>query len=138
MGWLFSKSTKKDMIQRITDRSVSTNCIHETLTSCIRGNVLWTVTEMTFLADGDKYKQGQKHRYIGCFLLQGSGGEWGYKDMDESMHPYYYSCPLSYLRMVPVANAEWREKVVRHHQKRQEARQRRQGVRLIPVMGTIS
>ena len=35
--------------------------------------------------------------------------------MEESMHPYYYSCPLSYLELVPIdqygGNAEWREGV---------------------------
>ena len=116
MGWLFSKSTKKEMIQRIIARSVTKDCIQETLKWCIRGNVLWTVIEITFLVDDENYTRGQKHQYIGCFLLHGSGGEWGYKDMCESVHPYYYSCPLSYLKMVPVANEEWRAGVRRYHE----------------------
>lgn len=115
------------MIQRIIARSETKTCIQETLTSCIRGNVLWTVIEITLLVDSENHKKGHKHRYIGCFLLQGSGGEWGYKDMCESIHPYYYSCPLSYLKMVPVANAKWREQVIKHHHKRQEARKGRGG-----------
>ncbi|WP_240754701.1 hypothetical protein [Parasulfuritortus cantonensis] len=40
---------------------------------------------------------------------------WGYKDLCESMGPYYYTCPLSYLDMVPVANADWRGQVRAWH-----------------------
>ncbi|CDN89632.1 hypothetical protein [Hydrogenophaga intermedia] len=34
---------------------------------------------------------GQSLRYIRCDLLERSGGQWGYKSLDESMHPYYYT-----------------------------------------------
>ena len=48
-----------------------------------RGNVLWTVWEITRL-DGDRV------RYIGCDLLSHEKGYgWGYTDMEESMYPYY-------------------------------------------------
>ena len=40
-------------------------------------------------------------------------GEFGYKDMDETMHPYYYNCPKSILDMLtPTTNVQalqWRE-----------------------------
>jgi len=50
--------------------------------------------------------------------LQKSEGEWGYKGMDESVHPLYYSCPLKYLDMAPeVTNQEWRDKVRAYHRK---------------------
>ncbi len=57
------------------------------------------------------------YRYIGCdLLLPGRKGEgWGYKDLCESMGPCYYTCPLSHLDMVPVANAEWRTQVHAWH-----------------------
>ncbi len=60
-------------------------------------------------------------RYIGCDLLRCERGYgWGYKDLCESVHPYYYSCPLAYLEMVPVACETWRERVREYH-----ARQKR-------------
>jgi hypothetical protein len=53
--------------------------------------------------------------YIGCHLLESAGLEWGYKSLDESVHPYYYSCPLRYLDMAPVQSPAWRERVHRFH-----------------------
>ena len=58
---------------------------------------------------------GESVCYIGCHLLESSGGDWGYKSLDESVHPYYYSCPLRYLDMAPVQSSEWRERVHRFH-----------------------
>lgn len=50
----------------------------------------------------------------------GGGSEWGYKDMDESMHPYYYDCPLELLDIVPTPDnqnaREWRENVRKFHE----------------------
>jgi hypothetical protein len=60
-------------------------------------------------------------RYIGCHLLESSGGEWGYKSLDESVHPYYYSCPLRYLDMAPVRSSEWREGVRAYHAGRRKS-----------------
>ena len=61
----------------------------------------WSVTQVTAKADGvhRDLAPGQSLRYIRCDLLQRSGGQWGYKPLDESMHPYYYSCPVSYTHL---------------------------------------
>ena len=61
------------------------------------------------------FAAGESICYIGCHLLESSGGDWGYKSLDESVHPYYYSCPLRYLDMAPVQSSEWRERVHRFH-----------------------
>src|SRR3546814_16245151 len=61
---------------------------------------------------------GQSLRYIRCDLLECSGGQWGYKPLDESMHPYYYSCPLSYLDLAPEQSADWRAGVRAYHARR--------------------
>ncbi len=53
-------------------------------------------------------------------LLQSSGGKWGYKAMDESMAPYYYSCPLRYLDMAKELSPGWREKVRAHHARQRQ------------------
>lgn len=36
------------------------------------------------------------------------------------MHPYYYSCPLQYLDLAPVANADWRARVQVYHRYRNQ------------------
>lgn len=119
MGWLFKKDwTKSDLIKHLTKPEENEERRWETLRHCVRGNVLWSVIEITNKQDGSRL------RFIGCHLLashsDGYGWYgWGYKDMCESMHPMYYSCPLQYLEMVPeVANESWRELVRFYHQRR--------------------
>lgn len=106
MGWLFLYgASRKDVIAEC----IADNEHSRTLRHCARGNVLWVLRE-----SGPK---GESKRYIMCFLLQrdNSTGDWGYKDMDESMHPCYYTCPVSYLDAAsePVNKyaAEWRQAV---------------------------
>ena len=80
------------------------------------GDVLWTVVRVTAKQAGVMgLAAGESVCYIGCHLLESSGGDWGYKSLDESVHPYYYSCPLRYLDMAPVQSSEWRERVHRFH-----------------------
>jgi len=141
MGWLFmySMGRKKDMIAHRTENwtvepspengnaKVETVCLKH----CYRGNnfkgVLWAVWERTILKpDGKEVK-----RYITCDLLEYSKRDecWGYKDMDESVHPYYYSCPPGYLNMVPeVACQEWRNGVLATHEKMVEKRAERKAL----------
>lgn len=135
MGWLFTcGSTRRDLIHERTEdwerttedgMVVTTTC----LAHCYRGNsfsgVLWAVWERTFTRDETPIQPTK--RFITCDLMryQRDFG-WGYKDMDESMHPYYYSCPLKYLGMVPLdrfgGNEEWRAQVAAHHQRRRARR----------------
>jgi hypothetical protein len=138
MGWLFIPgSTRGDLI---TDRTrdwqrasnemqVETRC----LAHCFRGGrfsgVLWSVWERTF--NSEERSVEPKHRWIQCDLLQYSKSDegWGYKDMEESMHPYFYSCPLGYLKLVPISeyggNQEWRGGVQAYHQRLKEKRAQR-------------
>ena len=134
MGWLFTLGqTKKDLVARRTkawdhatpDGAVITSVC---LRHCYRGNaftgVLWTVWERTFTKDEQPVKPHE--RWIGCDLLRYRKGDgWGYKDMEESMHPYYYSCPLGYLELVPVACEKWREGVRSYHARLAERRKAR-------------
>ena len=136
MGWLFVPGCdRRSMIAERTKgwershedgKTITTTC----LAHCYRGNsfsgVLWSVFERTFVRDGQQVDSTQ--RWIQCDLLQYSKSDegWGYKDMDESMHPYYYSCPKKYLNMVPLetfgGNVEWREQVQQYHQRQLEKR----------------
>lgn len=135
MGWLFQPgSTRREFIkertqgwQRASNQMlVKSSC----LAHCFRGGrfsgVLWSVWEQTLNGDGQEVEP--KRRWIQCDLLQYSKSNegWGYKDMEESMHPYFYSCPLGYLNMVPVeqfgGSEEWRDGVRSYHQRAKEKR----------------
>lgn len=138
MGWLFTcGSTRRNQIDERT-RSwehttadgvlVKSTC----LAHCYRGGafsgVVWTVWERTFTKDGQDTEPSQ--RWIGCDLLRHQRDYgWGYKDMEESMHPYFYSCPLKYLNLVPVerfgGHAEWRDGVRAYHARAAEKRRAR-------------
>lgn len=114
MGWLFTHgASKADVVRELIASQENDTRQWETLAHCVRGNVLWSVVEIT-----DK-TANRSSRVIVCHLLANERGYgWGYKDMDESVHPFYYSCPLTYLDMAPVANAEWREAVKAFHRNR--------------------
>ncbi len=113
MGWLFYNNySKSDLVAELTTTEESETNRWETIAHCLRGNVLWAVVDFT-----DKEKAVCK-RVITCHLLErGSDGRsWGYKSMDEGMHPYYYSCPLKYLQMAPeTACEDWRKGVRQYH-----------------------
>jgi hypothetical protein len=109
MGWYYGiDNSKSDVIREVTADTSFENGTSRTLRKCVKGNVLWSVREVNF-------KDGKVQRFIECNLLDKSEGNWGYKPMDESMGPYYYTCPLPYLDMVPVANEKWRSVVREHH-----------------------
>ena len=141
MGWLFKAGcTRRDMIADQTrdgeqtkddGTTVKSNC----LAYCYRGGafsgVLWSVWERTVTKAGQQTEPAQ--RWIICDVLRCVRGEWGCKDMEESMHPYFYSCPLKYLEMVPIeqygGHAEWRALVRAYHNEITEKRRARKAVR---------
>jgi hypothetical protein len=142
MGWLFKAgSTRREMIEENTKGWERTNEDGTTIKSaclahCYRGGVfsgvLWSVWERTFTKDGQQVEPTQ--RWIVCDLLryQKDYG-WGAKGMEESMHPYFYSCPLKYLDLVPIeqfgGHAEWRELVRSYHARITEKRRARKTAR---------
>ena len=77
----------------------------ETLRSTFRGNIrfigcFWAVEEITRTqANGDSVK----HRLLMCYRLERRSengvSTWWYKDMCESEHPFYYTCPIGYLEI---------------------------------------
>ena len=100
MGWTFTcGATKHDIVEEVLGELG-----HRVIDYRICSNTLWFVC------------RSARGEYIGCFLLASDGGfGWGYKDMEESMHPYYYDCPLDFLDLAPVACAAWRDLVRVYH-----------------------
>jgi len=142
MGWLFTPgSTRRGLIAKRTTRWERTTSDEMKVTStciahCFRGSsfsgVLWTVWERTFEKDGQQVQPTE--RWIGCDRLEYSKRDegWGYKDMEESMRPYFYSCPLKYLDMVPVvASEDWRAGVRAYHARQKEKRLARQQTKVV-------
>lgn len=119
MGWLFTRGqTRADLIRRLTRTEDGPQALHTTVANCVRGNVLWTVREITYKTDAFGYLPGFPQRYIGCDLMASQRGfGWGYKDLSESAGPFYYHCPLAYLDMAPEANADWRAAVRAWHER---------------------
>lgn len=107
MGWLFGWSNRSDLIHHLVEGNGA-----RTVTHCCKGNVLWAVQELPG-------KDGVPVRFIACYLMKSAGPmddpcRWGYKDLDESMAPYYYTCPVSYFKLAPAINQAWRDKVLEH------------------------
>jgi hypothetical protein len=109
MGWTYGWADKASLVKELTSPGHWPD--GGLVTYSLRGNSLWAV-----------YEPSDGRRFILLYLLDGTRGakpddiyRWGYKDMDESMHPFYYNCPLKFLGMAPVANEEWREKVREYH-----------------------
>lgn len=136
MGWLFRDITRQELI---ADRTASWERLtgdllvqSSSLAHCVRGNVfsgiLWGVWERKFLIN--EIESQPSERWITCDMIQCKRNEgWGYKDLSEADHPYFYSCPMSYLELVPIelygGNASWRKDVIDHHQRQREKRKSR-------------
>jgi len=114
MGWLFTRNAgKAEIIQHLIAPEEDAVRRRATLAHCMRGNVLWAVVEITCK------QENRRRRFIACYLLaKEKDCGWGYKMLEESMHPYYYTCPLRYLEMAPVTNADWRTGVHAWHRNR--------------------
>lgn len=107
MGWFFTiGASRAQIIDELTREDAAES--FKVIRKSASGNVLWTVEQRHI--DG--------HRWIGCYLLTKAADGWGYKPMDESMGPFYWTCPWKYLQMVPATNMSWRLGVIKYWDKR--------------------
>ena len=135
MGWYFARQSRDQLIRELIEPQESERARSEVIAHALRSNVLWSVVRVTAKHAGVlDLAVGESTTFIRCDLLQSSRGEWGHKPLDESMHPYYYSCPLRYLDLAPVRSAEWREGVRAYHARRRKP----EAVTDSPVAGTAS
>jgi len=111
MGWYYTHdATRSDIITELTEERVTEDRVYRTHRKCLRGNTMYALHETG--------KPGETKKWIGVYLLQRGTSDnpgWGYKPMDETMEPYYYACPVSYLDEAdePVSEGakRWREAV---------------------------
>ncbi len=133
-------ATRKDVIKEITEshnnkwykinqnnrigrtQTQITYNIVKCIRQCSRGyTTLWTVWENnTYNIITDELIGTRK--YILCSLLKrvketGHARlySWGHKDMPESVCPYYFSCPMGYLKLAELTSKKWREGVKAYH-----------------------
>ncbi len=113
MGWLFTQgASRRDIISCLVQPEENENRRWETITHCLRGNVLWSIIKLT------KKPKNISETFIGCHVLRNEKSYgWGYKELCESVGPYYYTCPIKYLKMAPVANQAWRDEVMAYHKR---------------------
>jgi hypothetical protein len=118
MGWLISHDlTKKEQVAELVkgwsnaEAGTGTRCLDYS----VRGNTLFAVMEP--IVGGTP--QPDDRWIMVCLLRKDRGYGWGYRDLDESMGPFNYNCPMKFLRMVPkVTCEEWREGVRQWHANR--------------------
>lgn len=101
MGWLYSSSWKsqKDVEKHILG-SIAEG--YKCLDTSSRAGELYAAIQRP---DGEVF--------ILTILIRSSGGEFGYKDIEEDMGPLYYNCPERLLQLSTMQDAtsvEWREK----------------------------
>ena len=138
MGWYYTNNlTRKQLIAENTENCNSKDTNHfikdengelnhyytrTCLAHCFRGRfsgVLWTVWEINVFNKNTDILV-KNYKYIGCDLFQYNKRDgWGYKPMDETMSPYFYSCPLGYLKLAGKTDSqnaqEWRKQVTEYH-----------------------
>lgn len=116
MGWLFTSKSRDQLLRSLIADQETERMKAEVLDHQLAGEVLWSLVRVTAKEDGVlDLRTGESIAYIRCDLLQGSMDGWGYKSMDETVHPYYFSCPLRFLDAAPVQSAEWRKSVRAFH-----------------------
>jgi hypothetical protein len=101
MGWTFIQGATKQKVIEELNGPGHWGASFQVLDYTVKGNTIWQVVR--------NVKEGRT--FIVCALLEVDSYGWGYKTMSESMHPYYYDCPLKYLDMAPPECQEWRAKV---------------------------
>lgn len=116
MGTFFTPgATKDDVVEELIEPLKSGGHLVDSKRTMEDGEpILWTVEK------GEK--DGVPYQFIGCYILRESNdGDWGYKPMDETMGPCFYSVPLEWLDKYPCIvpggkgfSEKWRKSVVAH------------------------
>jgi hypothetical protein len=99
MGWTsFRVSPSQKTVDLVISQinSVTTTRSWEVVDHSMRGNVFYGLVKRT------KFDTNEVEYFAVVYLTSRRNGEFGYKDMDESMGPYYYDCPNRILNKLEV------------------------------------
>lgn len=79
----------------------------------------WILLETEYTVYRDNEPPEHRHYTTATFHMMSSGGGMTYyKSMDIDCHPYYYSCPKSWLSLIQPQDPggeEWKERAAAHH-----------------------
>lgn len=107
MGWLFYSPThfsKRGRVDRKAEVEATFGKNYSVLKSCMVGSTYYGAV---------KHKDSN-NVFAVVYLTKVSDGDFGYKDMDETCHPYCYDCPKSILDLLTptddVNANNWRKK----------------------------
>lgn len=110
MGWDFTHgASRQDIVNQILGMyRPEYGCVILDHACTAYGKRLWLCVK------SDKLDQPLVVLYL---LDKSKGYGWGYKDMDETMGPYYYDCPLRFIKGVGhnQFSKNWRDKVRAYH-----------------------
>lgn len=119
MGWLsYNNTSKKQVVENIKADYGSS------MEWSLVGNNLWglyTVTQKD-VDFNPKNELGQKVILLFKIEYFKHNNGYGYKNMCEADHPYYYNCPLKFLKQAKVECQEWRDNVVKFHENARKSR----------------
>ncbi len=116
MGWLYTRQTRDQLIATLIQPRSNEDASSEVLEHDLIGHVLWSLVRLTVKKDGlHGLRSGEAIVFIRCDLLDQSADGWGYKALEESVFPYYFSCPLHFLDLAPEQSADWRANVRKFH-----------------------
>lgn len=132
MGWTFYDADvttrgKRDnkKIKAILDKQCTWEWdggSNKPLKSSLVGNTYYAAVEQ-LLPDGTRKVWAAVTRIS---LGNENGFRFGYKDMEESMNPFYYDCPIGILNLLTETDSkyanEWRENVRKYHEEQKEKR----------------
>ncbi|MDR3214557.1 MAG: hypothetical protein LBT71_11660 [Azoarcus sp.] len=116
MGWTFMPVSREELIQRLIAPKDGEELHAETIDHDVQDRMLWSVERLTARQKTSFLAAGQSGNFIVCYLLDTHRDNWGYKALEESMHPFEYSCPLPFLDLAPEQCPAWRRGVRKFHE----------------------
>ena len=136
MGWTFNthKGTKQDLVDERLETIVrSDGGVSKVVAHSLRGNHLWKVKEV------EVAEESRTYRYIALDILSCQKGCWGFKDLFESDHPFYYDCPITLLNKTNShENEEWRKIVRRKHKDKDDKAKFMRGLKVGEVVELVT
>lgn len=145
MGWSWynAKHYKNGNVDRKAE--CDEMCTFETEKKTNRVLKSTMVGKMYYAAIETTYKEVPKREVWAAVFITGTNSKdyynFGYKDMDETMHPYYYDCPNSILELLTETDNEnartWREKCREQNAKKKQERKSGDSLNNLPVGSKI-